>query len=181
MEQRTVKIGDRIIYCYEDGSVEFLSRARQYSKQPLVRTFGFNDGRGYKGITLSINEKKTVIKVHRLIALAFHPNPNSLPEVDHVNRDSTDNRPSNLRWCDRKTNNDNRGYVDRAFAKYGVRLCDNKKAYFRVRRQHCLNMITPDGRCSTTGSLTPEVYDTLKPLSQRERYSKYLELKKTNA
>lgn len=35
--------------------------------------------------------------VARLVASAFIPNPNNLPEVDHINGISTDNRASNLR------------------------------------------------------------------------------------
>lgn len=43
-------------------------------------------------------------KVHRLIALAFIPNPYNLETVDHVNEDKTDNRPENLRWMTRVDN-----------------------------------------------------------------------------
>ena len=42
--------------------------------------------------------------VHRVVALQFIPNPNDLPEVDHINHDTTDYHISNLRWCDRSTN-----------------------------------------------------------------------------
>lgn len=42
--------------------------------------------------------------VHRLIAAAYLPNPDGLPEVDHKNADRKDNRAVNLRWCDRRSN-----------------------------------------------------------------------------
>ncbi len=47
-------------------------------------------------------------QLHRLIALAFIPNPDNHPMVDHVNGDSHDNRLSNLRWTNSNGNNHNR-------------------------------------------------------------------------
>lgn len=176
-QQRTLKIGDRIVYCYEDGSVEYLSKASRHVNQPLIRTTGSADDLGYKYIRLSINGKRKNLKIHRLIALAFHPNPEDLPEVDHINRDTNDNRPCNLRWVDHKTNMNNRDCVDQSVSKYGVRRCENQRAYLKAHGKHCLNMIKPDGSRAMTRALTPEVYNMLKPLSQRERFFKYEEIK----
>lgn len=38
--------------------------------------------------------------VHRLVAEAFLPNPQGLPEINHKNEVCTDNRLCNLEWCD---------------------------------------------------------------------------------
>jgi len=42
--------------------------------------------------------------VHRLIAEAFVPNPNSLPEVDHLDGSRTNSAADNLEWCTHQEN-----------------------------------------------------------------------------
>ena len=45
---------------------------------------------------------------HRIIAKHFIPNPDDLPEVDHIDRDKANNSLENLRWVNRTENNSNR-------------------------------------------------------------------------
>ena len=56
--------------------------------------------RWYRMVGLrDINGKRKNCSVHRLVAMAFIPNPNNLPFVNHKNYDQLDNRVENLEWC----------------------------------------------------------------------------------
>ena len=61
---------------------------------------------GYKCIKLSKNQKYYPFKVHRLVALAFIPNPNNYEFVNHKDENKQNNIVSNLEWCTKKYNNE---------------------------------------------------------------------------
>lgn len=48
---------------------------------------------------VDVNKKKHNKQVHRLVAQAFIPNPNNLPQVNHLNEIHYDNNIANLEWC----------------------------------------------------------------------------------
>ena len=63
-----------------------------------------NISNGYKGVNLCKDGKQKTHKVHRLVAQAFLPNPNNLPQVNHKDEDKTNNRVDNLEWCNNEYN-----------------------------------------------------------------------------
>lgn len=80
---------------------------------------------------------------HRLVAETFIPNPENKREVDHINRNTSDNRVENLRWVTRSENNRNTVKNDRVDARGGVHRYEDKRAYDRER----IALYKKDRRC----------------------------------
>ena len=57
------------------------------------------DKYGYLTVHLRNGRNSRSAKVHRLVAIAFIPNTENKPTVDHVNGDKRNNHISNLRWA----------------------------------------------------------------------------------
>ena len=58
-----------------------------------------DNGKGYLRVQLCKNGKGKWYRINRLVALAFIPNPDNLPEVNHIDKDKTNNKVENLEWC----------------------------------------------------------------------------------
>jgi len=63
-----------------------------------------DNGHGYKQIQIMRKGKRYTRYVHRLVAECFIPNPNNLPEINHINGDKSNNSVENLEWCNHKDN-----------------------------------------------------------------------------
>lgn len=112
--------------CRSDGAVYHPGSARRSAEW----TYGTPRRDGYR----LFSYKGVSHLVHRLICRAFHGlAPEGRPDVDHINRDKSDNRCSNLRWLSASENTLNSDRSDRSFAVYGVRYKDDPTAYQRAR------------------------------------------------
>lgn len=79
--------------------------------------------KGYKMVWLSKQGKQKFCSIHRLVAKAFIPNPNNLPQVNHKDEDKTNNHADNLEWC---TNAYNINYNNKAAIERGIKTRKEK-------------------------------------------------------
>jgi len=80
---------------------EFPFQIRKKTNKRIVKEFV-----GYYGyVQCCLNRKK--YQKHCIVALQFIPNPNNLPEVDHINHNKTDYHLENLRWVHHSENQKN--------------------------------------------------------------------------
>lgn len=56
--------------------------------------------RGYARVGLRDGKKQKCYFVHRLVAAAFIPNPDNLPQINHKDCNPSNNFVDNLEWCD---------------------------------------------------------------------------------
>ena len=78
------------------------------------------DNKGYAFIGLSNGARHNIsyFRVHQLVAKAFIPNPDNLPQVNHKDENKQNNIVSNLEWCNAQYN-----------ATYGTIPEKNSKAH----------------------------------------------------
>ena len=86
---------------YSDGSV-FSKKFNRFKTPQKFNT-------GYKYVLLYNGRKPKAMRIHRLVAIHYIPNPENKPQVDHINRDISNNDISNLRWVTKSENNQNKG------------------------------------------------------------------------
>lgn len=60
---------------------------------------------GYLRVKLYKDNEKKIYYIHRLVAEAYIPNIDNLPEVDHIDNDKSHNYVNNLQWITRRDNN----------------------------------------------------------------------------
>ena len=91
---------------YDEYDVSSLGRvrSRKFGGERILRINTNYSKKGYRGIMLSKEGKVKMLQISRLLAQSFIPNPEGLPEVDHIDKDRTNDKLENLRWCTRSQN-----------------------------------------------------------------------------
>ena len=96
---------EKQILHYKDYTVDENWNIYSYKTGSKQQIKPWLDSRGrYCMIGLSEKGEITKYLVHRLVAMTFIPNPDNLPEVDHIDHNPQNNQVSNLRWVTHQTN-----------------------------------------------------------------------------
>lgn len=85
---------DRIIYTKDNRQYFYKGGLKEYTE----------DKDGYLRVGLNKENKQKTVGVHRLVAEAFIPNPDNLPEVNHKDENKKNNCVDNLQWVEQIDN-----------------------------------------------------------------------------
>lgn len=69
-----------------------------HRKKKKGKILSANNKSGYKKINLSKNGKCYSIRIHRLVAEAFIPNPENKSQINHLDMNKSNNKVENLEW-----------------------------------------------------------------------------------
>ncbi len=123
--------------------VSSLGRVRHIGGKPRK----FQVVRGYVYVGVWHNGKYRNVRVHRLIANAFVPNPQNKPYVNHIDGNKANNNANNLEWC---TASENETHKQRVLGKKTtppnktkvVKCIETGKVYFSIKEaseELCIN------------------------------------------
>ena len=85
-----------------------------YLRKGVIKKQHIAGKSGYQYVGLSIGDKPKYYSVHRLVAKAFIPNPDNLPEVNHIDEDHLNNQADNLEWVTHIQNEHHGTKIERA-------------------------------------------------------------------
>lgn len=84
-------------------SVSFRNKMVERRKRDRILKL-YDNKNGYQYVSLCKNNIKKSVRVHKLVACAFVPNPENKPQINHINGVKNDNRAENLEWCSQSEN-----------------------------------------------------------------------------
>lgn len=95
----------RVSRCGKIKRLAVVENANAYQSLKKERILACNSITNYyRQVNLRKEAKYKAFMVHRLVAIAFIPNPENKPLVNHKDRDKTNNHVDNLEWCTQQEN-----------------------------------------------------------------------------
>lgn len=169
---KPVQMYDGLYEVSSRGLVRSLPRQRRWRRGVEVKERiipgrvlkEMKDKKGYLCVTLYDGQgRRKTMKVHRIVAEAFIPNPSGLPQINHRDEDKTNNHVSNLEWCDCYYN-----------MHYGTRIQKTSKVVAQFKRDGSLLATHPSTSQASRDTGIPQPLISAAALGRRKSAGGYL-------
>jgi hypothetical protein len=138
-------------YVYQPPNNLHPNGFKAFYKEIMMKQWRQGRNRDYKAVTLTKDAVQKKFRVHILVAKAFLPNPENLPQVNHKDLNPSNNHVDNLEWI---TNKDNQKHSWDNGRK-GVWQGKTRGMFHKARRI----------RCTTTNKAFDCIKDAAEELS----------------
>ena len=108
------------------------------------------------GKYLSVNINGKTFSVHRLVAIAFIPNPDNKPQVNHIDENRSNNSSNNLEWCTNKENHNAKSYKKKQEFRNKMRKLSDDIA------KRCLRLRLDGNSCHTLAKMFDVSHETIR-------------------
>ena len=105
---------------------------------------------GYRVVHISINGKRYVKKVHRLVAQYFLDNPNDHPQVNHIDENRQNNSVENLEWCTAKQNSNHGSRNEKLRKCSGLKIAQYSLSGELIKIWDSMSQASASFGCTTT-------------------------------
>lgn len=128
----------------EHSLIDSAGRKRHFPAKLLTPTIGKDPRYGYAHLSLTKDGIAKRVWLHRLVAEAFIPNPDNLPQVNHKDGNKVNNNVENLEWCTIR---------DNLLHSFRTGLHPNEK-FEKEAGKRAVIAISPTGEKTRFGSVT---------------------------
>ena len=119
-------------------------RMRVFPDKIITPCYGRNPRHAYAHINLNNPDgTQQRVRIHRLVAEAFIPNPEGLPQVNHKDGNKANNNVENLEWCTIR---------DNLLHSFRTGLHPNEK-FEKEAGKRAVIVVSPDGECTRFDSV----------------------------
>lgn len=125
-----------------------------------------SNNKGYKMAHISKDKVSHALLIHRMVAMAFIPNPDNKPHVNHIDGSRNNNCVDNLEWCTHKENIQHAWRIGLCKPRYGADHPMFGREVGEEFREYCRNKEWFNRRIINT--VTGVVYKSIREAAEVE-------------